>query len=185
LGGYAPPPALSYGQPPAQGGYGQPPVQPQPAPNYSSQPPAQGHAHGQPSPQPGLPANPSRPPSAVASGRDPDHVEPGAPRALAGFLVSYEGNDLGAHWPILQGQNQLGRKGAASGLDIEIDHPTTSSRHAILYASARPARLKVEDSGSTNGTFVRDQQLERGRRYEVQDGDVIRFGGFTTIVKLV
>jgi hypothetical protein len=135
-------------------------------------------------PQPGLQANPSNPPAASA-GRDPEHVEAGAPRVLAGFLVSYEGNEMGAFWPIHQGQNQLGRKGAAPGLDLEIDHPTTSSRHAVLYASARPARLKIEDSGSTNGTFLRDQQLERGRRYEVEDGDVVRFGGFTTIVKLV
>jgi hypothetical protein len=130
------------------------------------------------------PRSPSHPPPSPA-GRDPEQVDANAPRVIAGFLVSYEGNELGAFWPIHQGQNQLGRKGAAPGLDIEIDHPTTSSRHAVLYASARPARLKLEDSGSTNGTFLRDQQLERGRRYEVQDGDVVRFGGFTTIVKLV
>lgn len=79
----------------------------------------------------------------------------------------------------------LGRRGAAPGLDIEIDNPTTSSRHAVLYASARPARLKLEDTGSTNGTFLRDQPLERGKKHEIRDGDVVRFGGFATIVKLV
>ncbi len=104
---------------------------------------------------------------------------------LAGFLVSYDGLELGAFWPVYQGQNQLGRRGAAPGLDIEIDHPTTSSRHAMLYASARPGRLKIEDSGSTNGTFIGEQQIERGRRVEVRDGDTIRFGGFATVVKLI
>ncbi len=106
-------------------------------------------------------------------------------RQLAGFLVSYDGNELGAFWPIYQGVNVVGRRGAAPGLDIEIDNPTTSSRHAILHASARPARLKVEDTGSTNGTFVREQLLERGRKHEIKDGDVVRFGGFATIIKLV
>jgi len=106
-------------------------------------------------------------------------------RSLAGFLVSYDQSDIGVFWPVYQGQNVVGRKGAAPGLDIEIDHPTTSSRHAVLFASARPARLKVEDSGSTNGTYLGDQPLDRGRKHELRDGDLIRFGGFSAIVKLV
>jgi hypothetical protein len=118
-------------------------------------------------------------------GRDPEQLEPGAARVLAGFLVSYDGNELGAFWPIYQGSNVVGRRGAAPGLDIEVDNPTTSSRHAVLYASARPARLKLEDMGSTNGTFLREQALERGKRHEIVDGDSVRFGGFLTIVKLV
>jgi pSer/pThr/pTyr-binding forkhead associated (FHA) protein len=112
-------------------------------------------------------------------------VDPNAPQVLAGFLVSYEGNDTGVFWPIYQGQNIVGRQGAAPGLAVEIDHPTTSSRHAVLLASARPARIKVEDLGSTNGTFVSDQPLERGRKHELRDGDAIRFGGFTAIIKIV
>ena len=77
------------------------------------------------------------------------------------------------------------RKGAAPSLHVEIDHPTTSSRHALLIASARPARIKLEDQGSTNGTFVAGQALERGRKVELRDGEVVRFGGFTVIVKIV
>jgi hypothetical protein len=145
-----------------------------PLPNYGSPAPAP-QAVGQ---RPGA----SRPP---AAGRDPEHVEPGALRSLAGFLVSYDQTDIGIFWPIYQGQNVVGRKGAAPGLDIEIDHPTTSSRHAVLFASARPARLKVEDAGSTNGTYLGDQPLERARKHELRDGDLIRFGGFSAIVKLV
>lgn len=112
-------------------------------------------------------------------------MEPGAARTLAGFLVSYDQSELGAFWPIYQGQNTVGRRGAAPGLDIEIDHPTTSSRHAVLFASARPARLKLEDVGSTNGTYLGDQPLDRGRKHELRDGDLVRFGGFSAIIKLV
>jgi hypothetical protein len=122
--------------------------------------------------------------AAAASGRDPEAVEPGAPHVLAGFLVSFE-YELGLFWPLYQGTNVVGRRDAAPGLDVQIDHPTTSSRHAIIYASARPGRLKVEDAGSTNGTQLGDIPLERGKKYELRDGDTIRFGGYSLIVKLV
>jgi pSer/pThr/pTyr-binding forkhead associated (FHA) protein len=112
-------------------------------------------------------------------------VEPGAIRALCGFLVSFDQSELGVFWPLYQGQNVLGRKAAAPGLDIEIDSPTTSSRHAVVYASARPGRLKVEDGGSTNGTFLNDAQLERGKKFELKDNDVLRFGGFNVTVKII
>jgi hypothetical protein len=123
--------------------------------------------------------------TSLIPGRDPELVEPSAPRALAGFLVSYEQSEIGVFWPLYQGQNVIGRKGAAQGLDIEIDHPTTSSRHAVIYASARPGRLKIEDPGSTNGTFVADAMLERGKKHELRDGDALRFGGFSVIVKVI
>jgi hypothetical protein len=133
------------------------------------------------------PAQASQPPAAVAAGpgRDPELVDPGAIRTLAGFLVSYEQSELGIFWPLYQGQNHVGRKGAAPGLDVEIDHPTTSSRHALVWATARPGRIKIEDLGSTNGTFLADGQLERGRKIELKDGDNLRFGGFAVTVKII
>jgi hypothetical protein len=183
---YAPPPQQAPVQPHA----------PQPAP-WGQQNPAAfaetanpGPPQQQP-PQPmGQPAaqvrGPSNPPGAPQAGpRDPEYIEPDAPRVLAGFLVSYENSPLGSFFPIYQGQNAVGRKGAAPGLSIEFDHATTSSRHALLLASARPGRIKLEDLGSTNGTFVGDAMLERGRRHELKDGDVVRFGGYVTIVKIV
>jgi len=122
---------------------------------------------------------------ALGPGRDPELVEAGAIRVLSGFLVSYEQSELGVFWPLYQGQNVLGRKSASPGLDIEIDSPTTSSRHAIVYASARPGRLKVEDCGSTNGTFMNEAPLERGKKFEVRDNDTLRFGGFSVTVKII
>lgn len=109
----------------------------------------------------------------------------GGLRVLAGFLVSYEATELGVFWPIYQGQNVVGRKGAAPGLDVEIDHPTTSSRHAILHATARPGRLRIEDPGSTNGTFLGDQMLDKNKQHDLRDGDALRFGGFNVIVKVI
>ena len=61
----------------------------------------------------------------------------------------------------------------------------TSFAIAVILASARPARFKLEDPSSTNGTFVNDAKLENGRRYELKDGDIVRFGAFSVIVKIV
>lgn len=124
-----------------------------------------------------LSPSPSAPPPATAG--DPSL------RVLSGFLVSYESTELGVFWPIYQGPNAVGRKGAAPGLDVEIDHPTTSSRHAIIHASARPGKLRVEDTGSTNGTFLGEHMIERNKQHELRDGEAVRFGGFNVIVKII
>jgi hypothetical protein len=170
------------------GAYAPPPAPPEEPPRAAPAAHAHPSAHGAPQraasappPAPAPAARPSNQPAAV----DPEAVDPHAPRALAGFLVSYEGNDLGVFFPIVQGQNLVGRKSAAPGLNIELEHGTTSSRHAMLIATARPGRIKLEDLGSTNGTFVGDLMLERGKKHELKDGDVVRFGGYVTIVKIV
>jgi pSer/pThr/pTyr-binding forkhead associated (FHA) protein len=106
-------------------------------------------------------------------------------RVLAGFLVSYEATELGVFWPIYQGQNIVGRKGAAPGLDVEIDHPTTSSRHAVIHATARPGKLRIEDPGSTNGTFLSEHMIDKNKSHDLRDGEAVRFGGFNVIVKII
>ena len=176
--GYPPP-----GQAPPQGQWGQ-------EASYlpTSPPPTADEVPGKPGPAQRAPSSPAQGAAQVPSsrpGRDPETVEPNAPRALAAFLVSYEGSELGTFYPIHQGQNLVGRKGAAPGLAIELEHGTTSSRHAMILASARPGRVKIEDVGSTNGTFVGDLMLERGKKHELKDGDVIRFGGYVTIIKII
>jgi pSer/pThr/pTyr-binding forkhead associated (FHA) protein len=108
-----------------------------------------------------------------------------APRLLVGFLVSFENVELGQYWPIHQGRNVVGRQGASAGIQIEIAHPTTSSMHAVLIALARPGRVVVEDNNSTNGTFVNDNALAAGQRWELRDGDRVRFGLFNTVVKVI
>lgn len=138
-----------------------------------------------PEPVPAPAAEASPKPASESGAKDPMQVAPDAPRALAGFLVGYEGAELGIFWPVYQGKNVVGRKAAADGLDIEVDHPTTSSRHAIVHASARPGRFKVEDQGSTNGTFVNDEKLAPNAAKELVDGDQLRFGGYAVTVKIV
>src|SRR5690606_29589175 len=122
--------------------------------------------------------------SAGHAATEPDKAPQLAQRVLAGFMVSYE-VELGKAWHLYQGTNTIGRLEAAEGLDIEIDHPTTSSRHAVIHATARPGRMTLEDLGSTNGTFRGDVKLEPHTRVELRDGESIRFGGFAVTVKSI
>jgi pSer/pThr/pTyr-binding forkhead associated (FHA) protein len=45
--------------------------------------------------------------------------------------------------------------------------------------------IVVEDTGSTNGTFVNDEHIGFNGRRDLRDGDRIRFGAYTTIVKVI
>jgi len=135
---------------------------------------------------PPLPGGTGRPPASPTPTRDLGLDFPiDGPRTLVGFLVSYENVEVGQYWPIHQGRNVLGRQGAATGLDIEVSHPTTSSLHAVLLATSRPGRVVVEDTSSTNGTFVNENVLSPGQRWELRDGDRVRFGLFNATIKII
>jgi hypothetical protein len=155
--------------------HGGAPLAPAPAVHYPSAPPV---AHVAPAAPPATAAMPG-------VSQDPEMIPDGAPPLLAGFLVSYDTQPLGRFWPIYQGRNRVGRQGSGAELDIEIDHPTASSRHAILFAAACPGRVKLEDTGSTNGTLLNGARLTPGARHELRDGDRVRFGLLSTIVKIV
>lgn len=149
-----------------------------PPPGALSAPPAPVVAYGS-APAPGQTAG------MPGVAQDPEAVPEGAPRLLAGFLVSYDTHPLGRFWPIYQGRTRVGRQGSGAELDLELDHPTASSRHASFLAAACPGRIKIEDTGSTNGTFLNGARLVPGARHELRDGDRIRFGLLSTIVKIV
>jgi hypothetical protein len=171
----APPPAVHSKDPAAYAATAPPPTNEEFDRQYAAGPPAA--AYGPPGAAAPAPTASAPPPAAVASDQ--------SLRVLAGFLVSYEATELGVFWPIYQGQNVVGRKGAAPGLDVEIDHPTTSSRHAVIHAAARPGKLRVEDPGSTNGTFLGEHMIDKNKSHDLRDGEVVRFGGFNVIVKII
>jgi hypothetical protein len=190
---YQPVPAPQYQPPAPQPGIGGTPSRqsaPPPMPSYAPQP-LGGSTAGGYQPQ----SHSSAPPiygivqqaTAAMPGvdQDPEAVPDRAPRILAGFLVSYDVEPLGRFWPIYQGKNRLGRRGGGTDLDIELDHPTTSSRHAVILAAACPGRLKLEDTGSTNGTLLNGVRVAPGTRPELKDGDRVRLGLLSTIVKVV
>ena len=83
--------------------------------------------------------------------------EAAPPRILRGFLVAYEANPSGDFWPLTGGRLIVGRLGAVEGIDISMQAPTISSRHAAMVVDAA--------SGSIIGRGHRiDQRNVRQRR---------------------
>jgi hypothetical protein len=107
------------------------------------------------------------------------------PNGLTGFLVSFDANPAGDFWALNGGRYTLGRANSGDTVDIPLADATISSRHAVLDVNAIAATIGVEDTGSTNGTFVNDDHIGFNGRRELRDGDRLRLGGYTTLVKVI
>ncbi len=107
------------------------------------------------------------------------------PKMLRGFLVAYVSNPSGDFWPLIGGRLTVGRYGSAEGIDIALQDPTISSRHAAVVVDASSGAIAVEDTASTNGTFVNDDHIGFNGRRELRDGDRVRFGAYTALVKVI
>jgi pSer/pThr/pTyr-binding forkhead associated (FHA) protein len=104
---------------------------------------------------------------------------------LRGFLVSFQGNPQGEFWSLHSGGKLIvGRANSGEVLDVPLPDATTSSRHAALTCDPSGSIL-LEDTGSTNGTFVNDEHLGFNGRRELRDGDRVRFGGYSAIIKIL
>jgi pSer/pThr/pTyr-binding forkhead associated (FHA) protein len=107
------------------------------------------------------------------------------PNALRGFLISYQSNTQGDFWALNGGRKTIGRANSGEQVDIPLADATISSRHAALVIDGAAGTVQIEDTGSTNGTFVNEEHIGFNGKRELRDGDKIRFGGYTTIVKVV
>ncbi|WP_433290634.1 FHA domain-containing protein [Actinoplanes sp. CA-030573] len=83
-------------------------------------------------------------------------------------------------------QVRIGRRSTSKGTSPEIDlsdsDPGVSHNHALLTLSVDGVWL-VSDLGSTNGTYVNDEQqaLTAGQTRSLKDGDEVHVGAWTTI----
>lgn len=62
--------------------------------------------------------------------------------------------------------------GAGDKNDIVIDRPAVSWNHALILC--RNSKVTVQDSASTNGTYVNEVRVSRPR--ELRHGDLLRLG---------
>jgi two-component system cell cycle response regulator len=96
-----------------------------------------------------------------------------ADKRLAGgvpCLVQIYGKDIGRKYPLDKVQTTIGR-GPDNTIVCDMDNISRS--HCKLYAGA--GGTHIEDTGSTNGTFVNDQELVARRK--LHNGDFIKVGG--------
>ena len=118
-------------------------------------------------------------------GLDQVPAAPLPPNALRGFLVSYQSNTSGDFWALSGGRKTIGRANSGEQVDIPLSDATISSRHAALVVDGVAGTVQIEDTGSTNGTFVNEEHIGFNGKRDLRDGDKIRFGGYTTIVKVI
>ena len=70
--------------------------------------------------------------------------------------------------------------GRAAECDIRIDDGSISRNHAVLQLAPE---LRIIDSSSVNGTWVRDERLAPNQSVEVRLDEAIRLGSVTIIVQ--
>jgi len=80
-------------------------------------------------------------------------------------------------WPLRDGDNIVGRD---IGVELRMDNPGVSRRHARLHLS--DAGLTIEDLGSKNGTFVGDTPVTTVT--PIADGDRLRFGSTVVLCRM-
>lgn len=171
----------AFGQQPQQGFGGGYPQPGQPQPGFGGQGYDQGNAFGQ---QPvAAPAPPAAAPQVPAY--QPPPPQPLPATALRGFIVSYQSNPSGDFWPLTGGRKVIGRANSGENVDIPLADATTSSRHAALNVDGTAGTITLEDTGSTNGTFVNEEHVGFNGRRDLKDGDKLRFGGYVAFVKIV
>jgi FHA domain len=147
-----------YAPPPAGPGGGPGAVQPAPAP-------------------PGQGALPYEPPPVIPANLPPN--------ALRAFVVSYQSNPQGEFWALNGGRTTVGRANSGEQVDLPLPDATTSSKHAAFIIDVATGVVTLEDRGSTNGTYVNEEHIGFSGRRDLRDGDRVRFGGFTTVVKIL
>ena len=96
---------------------------------------------------------------------------PSASPAALGRLVALPGSALAAGEVVTLGAHPL-RAGRSEDNDLVLDDDYASAHHARF--EARHDGVYVEDSGSTNGTYVNGTRLDGQRRLAA--GDVVRIG---------
>ena len=87
----------------------------------------------------------------------------------ASAFASYE---LPRHGEVVIGRSEKS--------DLRIDDVTITRRHAALRVGDR---IEIEDLGSVNGTFVRDQRLRPGQRAQIFAGDTFYLGSALVMVQ--
>ena len=89
-------------------------------------------------------------------------------QAGSGWIVPLDGPQAGELFPLTAGRCVVG---TAPDCNVVLKDPSISARHAEFTGSGRSYR--VQDLGSTNGTYVNDKRVAGE---ELVDGDSIRLG---------
>lgn len=93
------------------------------------------------------------------------------PRLEPGAHLAIQEDDGSVVVPIAEGTTKVGR---GFSVDIRLEDPTVSRRHAIFVRDG--AVTEILDDRSANGVHVNGERVQRAR---LKDGDVIVLGRLT------
>jgi diguanylate cyclase (GGDEF)-like protein len=91
------------------------------------------------------------------------------PKRKNACLVQYSGAKLGKRYPLTESSNVVGR---SPTVQIVINEASVSRQHARFLLVAD--NVKVEDLGSSNGTYINDVRTDS--QVILRDGDIVRLG---------
>ena len=92
-------------------------------------------------------------------------------RKLRGWLVTFDDEDFGVDFKVLEGKNTIGSN---SINDITVSDKEVSGSHALLLC--RNDKFVIRDEMSSNGTFINETEISPSQPVDLSDGDIVRFG---------
>ena len=72
--------------------------------------------------------------------------------------------------------NQRISVGRSENCDVVIDDHTVSKQHAWITLASNEGPFSLSDCGSTNGTWLVEDQIASGEQISLQSGDKVKFG---------
>ena len=89
---------------------------------------------------------------------------------MPGELVVVKGDHRGDFVVVSNAPITIGRAGSS---DLTLPDDTKVSHHHAVITPIGSNRYLLEDNGSTNGTFVNDEQIDQ---VPLRPGDIIKIG---------
>lgn len=112
------------------------------------------------------------------SGANVSGKKPTSRRKLRGWLVTFDHEEFGMDYKIVEGRNVIGKKPSC---DITVQDGQVTGSHALILC--RNDKFIISDEMSTNGTLLNGNDLTPRETYDLNDGDSIRVGNTTLLFK--
>lgn len=114
----------------------------------------------------------------TTSGTDISGSKPTSRRKLRGWLVTFDNEEFGMDYKIVEGRNVIGKKASS---DVTVQDGEVTGSHALILC--RNDKFIISDEMSTNGTLLNGNDLTPRETYDLNDGDSIRVGNTTLLFK--
>lgn len=107
-------------------------------------------------------------------------ILPVAQRKLVAWLVTYDINPNGTDFRIFEGRTKIGKH---RNNDIVINQSGVSDEHAVLLYREIDKKFVIQDSLSTNGTFVNKALIDE--KVTLHNDDIITLGKVNLKLKII